>query len=129
MPQARTHKHKLYVSNNRKKGRRHYVGWGTITSSLRRMVVACLAEIFSSANTIRPLTLSPASLEIHITPIPPTQFQFIPLPFMEDSTQHGFPILVCLFASFINDANEMDNKGQQHNTKATKENKRRLCLI
>jgi hypothetical protein len=36
---------------------------------------------------------------------------------------------VRFFASLKNDANEMDNEGQQHNTKATKENKRGLCLI
>ena len=33
---------------------------------------------FSPANPNQPLTLSPASLKIHIKPIPQTQFRLIP---------------------------------------------------
>ena len=95
---------------------------GSISSSLRRMIFACLAEIFSSENPTPTLTLYPASLKIHITPTLRTQSQLI-----EGLTQHGFPIFV--FISLYLMLKKWTIKDTKRTPKATKLNNRRQCYI
>ena len=89
---------------------------GPITSSLRRMIFACLDEIFSSADPIPPLNLYPASLKIHNTPIPRTLCQLIQSVVYGrfDSTRASH-FSVCLLVLFITYANGMGNTNHQNN--------------